>query len=91
MTEEMMMTKPIQITRYRVETNDLYDMEESPNGSWVSWDDVEPLIKAAQTAPDLYEALEYAVSSWSSEFEFSNVRIPEWVTEARAALAKVNA
>ena len=82
MTEEMMMTKPIQITRYRVETNDLYDMEESPNGSWVSWDDVEPLIKAAQTAPDLYEALQ-------AMLEFPNAGPSHDM--ARAALSKATA
>ena len=39
-------------------------------------------------APDLLEALETALYGWQREFEYLAKRTPEWVTKARAAIAK---
>ena len=39
-------------------------------------------------APDLLEALETALDGWQREFEYLAKRTPEWVTEARHAIAK---
>jgi TPP-dependent trihydroxycyclohexane-1,2-dione (THcHDO) dehydratase len=40
------------------------------------------------SAPELLEALRTALKGWEVEFEYLAKRTPEWVTQARAAIAK---
>ena len=47
-----------------------------------------PNARLIAAAPDLLEALETALDGWQREFEYLAKRTPEWVTKARAAIAK---
>ena len=47
-----------------------------------------PNARLIAAAPDLLDALETALDGWQREFEYLAKRTPEWVTKARASIAK---
>lgn len=59
--------------------------QEIPESEVYKQEAVAHLIAAA---PDLLDALETALDGWQREFEYLAKRTPEWVTKARAAIAK---
>ena len=59
------------------------DMEPLPDGTWVMWDDVDAMTRAA---PDLYEALVGIIEI--GKRDLSNPKYDSYFNAARAALAK---